>query len=175
MSNERVRPNAVYPAGRRPRPGQRDSSNATGSTTRSVSTQTPFRRLARTHALMTVGDVAMFASLAGSVLGLDPAGQRDAVLKYLVVSFAPFVVLAPLIGPTIDRIPGGRRVVIQGTAVVRAALYVLMAFHTKDVLLYPLLLIALVMQKTYAVSKTAVVPLVVRNEEELVEANSKLG
>ena len=93
---------------------------------------------------MSIGDVAMFASLAGSVLGLDPDGQRTAVLQFLLVSFAPFVVLAPLIGPTIDRIPGGRRVVIQGTAVVRAALYVMMAFHTDDVVLYPLLFIALV-------------------------------
>ena len=33
----------------------------------------------------------------------------------------------------------------------------------------------MVMQKTYAVSKSALVPLVVRSEEELVEANSKLS
>ncbi|MCY7300220.1 MAG: MFS transporter, partial [Ilumatobacteraceae bacterium] len=101
--------------------------------------------------------------------------QRSAVLRYLIVSFAPFVVVAPLIGPTIDRIPGGRKMVMQITAVVRACLYVLMAFHTDDILLYPLVFVALVMQKTYAVSKSAIVPSVVRNDDELVEANSKLG
>lgn len=185
-----MRADAVYPRGTRPSRSTRStrSTRSAGPATssrqrppssttrrRPVNAQTPFRRLARTHALMSIGDVAMFASLAGSVLGLDPDGQRTAVLQFLLVSFAPFVVLAPLIGPTIDRIPGGRRVVIQGTAVVRAALYVMMAFHTDDVVLYPLLFIALVMQKTYAVSKIAVVPLVVRNAEELVEANSKLG
>ncbi len=30
-----------------------------------------------------------------AVLALDPDGQRSAVLKFLIVSFAPFVVLAP--------------------------------------------------------------------------------
>lgn len=124
---------------------------------------------------MSIGDVTMFATLAGSVLALDPNGQRSAVLLFLVVSFAPFVVLAPLIGPTIDRMPGGRRTVIQVTAVVRAGLYVMMAFHTDDVVLYPLLFVALVMQKTYAVSRIAIVPLVVRDNAELVEANSSFA
>lgn len=138
-------------------------------------TQSPFRRLARTHALIAIGDAAMYGAVAGEVLSLGPDAQRSAVLRYLIVSFAPFVVVAPLIGPTIDRIPGGRRMVVQITAIVRAFLYVMMAFHTDDILLYPLVFVALVMQKTYAVSKSALVPTVVRNDDELVEANSKLG
>lgn len=153
-----MRADAVFRNGRRP-----------------VQTQSPFRRLARTHALIAIGDVAMYGAVAGEVLSLGPDAQRSAVLRYLIVSFAPFVVVAPLIGPTIDRIPGGRRMVVQITAVVRALLYVMMAFHTDDILLYPLVFVALVMQKTYAVSKSALVPSVVRNDDELVEANSKLG
>ncbi len=140
-----------------------------------MQTQSPFRRLARTHAFIAIGDAAMYGAVAGEVLSLGPDAQRSAVLRYLIVSFAPFVVVAPLIGPTIDRIPGGRRMVVQITAVVRAALYVLMAFHTDDILLYPLVFVALVMQKTYTVSKSALVPSVVRDDDELVEANSKLG
>jgi hypothetical protein len=80
-----------------------------------------------------------------------------------------------LIGPTLDRIPGGRRFVVQITAVVRAVLFIAIAFHADDLLLFPLVFGVMVMQKTYAVSKSALVPLVVRNEQELVEANSKLG
>ena len=114
----------------------------------------------------------MYGAVAGEVLSLGPDPQRSAVLRYLIVSFAPFVVVAPLIGPTIDRIPGGRRMVVQITAVARAVLYVFMAFHTDDILLYPLVFVALVMQKTYAVSKSALVPSVVRSDDELVEANS---
>jgi hypothetical protein len=41
--------------------------------------------------------------------------------------------------------------------------------------LFPLVFVALVLQKTYTVSKSALVPAVVRSETELVEANSKLG
>lgn len=136
----------------------------------------PFRRLARTHALMAFGDAAMYGALAGSVLlGLSPDAQRPRVLLYLLVSAAPFAVVAPLIGPMIDRVRGGRRMVVQLTAVGRAVLYLLMAQHVDDLWLYPLVFGALVMQKTYAVSKSALVPAVVRNETELVEANSKLG
>jgi len=122
-----------------------------------------------------MGDVAMYAALAGSVLSLDPNGQRSAVLRYLIVSFAPFVVVAPLIGPTIDRIPGGRRAVVQITTGVRMLLYLVMAFYSDGLALYPLMFVALVMQKTYTVSKSALVPMVVRSDDELVEANSKLG
>lgn len=136
----------------------------------------PFQRLARTHALMAFGDAAMYGALAGTVLlGLSPDAQRPRVLLYLLVSAAPFAVVAPAIGPTVDRIRGGRRMVVQLTAVGRAVLYVLMAQHVDDLWLYPLVFGALVLQKTYAVSKSALVPSVVRNETELVEANSKLG
>lgn len=135
-----------------------------------------FQRLARTHAFMAIGDAAMYGALAGSfLLGLTPDAQRPKVLLYLLISAAPFAVVAPAIGPTIDRIPGGRRMVMQITAAVRALVYLLMIFHVDDVLLYPLVFVALVMQKTYSVSKSALVPLVVRSDEELVEANSKLG
>jgi len=136
----------------------------------------PFRRLARTHALMAFGDAAMFGALAGSVLlGLSPDAQRPRVLLYLLVSAAPFAVVAPLIGPTVDRIRGGRKMVVQLTAVGRAVLYGLMIQHVGDLWLYPLVFGVLVLQKTYAVSKSALVPAVVRSETELVEANSKLG
>ncbi|MFM2078388.1 MAG: hypothetical protein RJA49_2278 [Actinomycetota bacterium] len=136
----------------------------------------PFQRLARTHGFMAIGDAAMYGALAGSfLLGLTPDAQRPKVLLYLLVSAAPFAVVAPAIGPTVDRIPGGRRMVMQITAVGRALVYVLMIPHVDDLLLYPLVFVALVLQKTYSVSKSALVPSVVRNDEELVEANSKLG
>jgi MFS family permease len=125
---------------------------------------------------MAMGDVAMYGALAGSVLfNLTPDAQRSKVLLYLLVSAAPFAVVAPAIGPTVDRIPGGRRMVMQITAVARGLLYLFMAFHADDLLLYPLVFGTLVMQKTYAVSKSALVPVVVRTDDELVEANSKLG
>ena len=68
---------------------------------------------------MAMGDAAMYGALAGSVLfSLSPDAQRDRVLLYLLVSVAPFAVVAPAIGPTVDRIPGGRRMVIDRKSVV---------------------------------------------------------
>ncbi|MFM2072865.1 MAG: hypothetical protein RLZZ623_3129 [Actinomycetota bacterium] len=135
-----------------------------------------FSRLARTHAAIAAGDAAMAVALADSVLfSLDADAARGRVLLFLGISFVPFLFVAPFIGPIIDRTAGGRRFVIQVTALVRAALAMLMAFHIEGLLLFPLAFGAMVMQKTYAVSKSALVPSVVRSEEELVEANSKLG
>lgn len=118
----------------------------------------------------------MVGVLATSVVfTLDPSAARGKVLLYLLVSAAPFAIVAPAIGPTVDRFPGGRRIVIQVTAVARAAIYAVMAFHYDDLLFFPLVFGAMVMQKTYAVSKSALMPSVVRSDEELVEANSKLS
>ena len=50
-----------------------------------------------------------------------------------------------------------------------------MAVSIDSLTLFPLVFAALVLQKTYLVSKQALVPSVVRTEAELVEANSKLG
>jgi len=135
-----------------------------------------FRRLALTHAAMMGGDAAMIVALADSLfLSIDPSAARGRVLLFLVVSFAPFLVIAPLIGPAIDRAAGGRRAVIQVIAAVRVVLAVLMALFIDNLALFPLVFAALVLQKGYLVSKQALVPSVVRHEGELVEANSKLG
>jgi Major Facilitator Superfamily len=125
---------------------------------------------------MTAGDVAMVVSLAGSLFfSITPDAARSKVLLYLLVSFAPFAVVAPLIGPVIDRAPGGRRLIIQLTAVGRALLFIVMIFHLDDLLLFPLSFGVMILQKTYGVSRSALIPTVVNSKTELVEANSKLG
>ena len=135
-----------------------------------------FRRLSITHAAMIGGDAAMLVALADSLfLSIDPSAARSRVLLFLVVSFAPFIVIAPLIGPVIDRAAGGRRTVIQLVAGGRVVLSLLMAVFIDNLALFPLVFASLVLQKSYIVSKSALVPSVVRTEDELVEANSKLG
>ena len=135
-----------------------------------------FRRLAITHAAMMGGDAVMVVALANTLFfDIDPSEARWRVLLFLCISFAPFIVLAPLIGPVLDRIAGGRRAAIQIVALCRVVLAVLMAFAINTLALFPLVFIALVLQKTYLVSKSAIVPSVVRSERDLVEANSKLG
>ncbi len=146
------------------------------STTRSGRPLTAFQRLARTHALMAAGEAVMAVALAGSLfLDISPTAARGRVLLFLVVSVAPFAVVAPLIGPGIDRMAGGRRLVVQFAALGRAVVSVLMMANLDNLLLFPLAFAAMVLQKTYIVSKSALVPSVVADDDELVEANSKLG
>jgi hypothetical protein len=135
-----------------------------------------FRRLSITHAAMMGGDAAMIVALADSLFfSIEPSAARGRVLLFLVVSFAPFLLIAPLIGPVIDRAAGGRRTVIQLVAAARVVLTLLMATAIDNLALFPLVFAALVLQKTYLVSKQALVPSVVHTERDLVEANSKLG
>ena len=139
-------------------------------------TASKFRRLAITHALMMGGDAAMVVALADSLFfDIDLDAARSRVLLFLVIGFAPFLVVAPLIGPLIDRVAGGRKFVIQVVALSRVILTLLMAQYLDALALFPLVFASLVLQKTYAVSKSAIVPSTVRSETELVEANSKLG
>ena len=118
----------------------------------------------------------MVVALADSFFfDVDPSGARSKVLAFLLVSFTPFLVVAPFIGPVIDRVRGGRRFVVQAVAVARIVVQLLMIRFSDDTALFGLVFVALVLQKTYQVSKSALVPAVVRSDRELVEANSKLG
>ena len=135
-----------------------------------------FTRLARTHAAMAAGDGIMAVALAGSVFfSTDPGQARSRVALFLVLTMAPFSVVAPVVGPIIDRAPGGRRATVVALALGRALLSVLLVSNYDSLLLFPIALLSLVCSKGYAVSKSALVPSVVTHETELVEANAKLG
>ena len=135
----------------------------------------PFTWLARTHLLSAAGDALIAIALAGSLFfNLDPAAARPKVALYLLVTMAPFALVGPLIGPLVDRARGGRRSMIIGAGIARAVLALMMVRHLNSLLLFPEAFGALVAGKTYHVAKSAVVPGLVREQRDLVEANSKL-
>lgn len=136
----------------------------------------PFGRLARTHALSVMGDVLVTIALADSIFfGISPADARPKVLLYLVLTMAPFAVVAPLLGPWIDATSGGRRLMLMLAAAGRAAVAVLLIDDIDGLLMFPEAFVVLVLAKSHAVARSALVPTVVRDETELVEANSKLS
>jgi hypothetical protein len=94
---------------------------------------------------------------------------------FLAISLAPFAVIAPFIGPVIDRVPGGRRITVLIVNVLRCVTVLLMIPRINSVALFPLAFISLVLSRTYAVSKTALVPTLVSSDQELVAANGSLG
>jgi hypothetical protein len=136
----------------------------------------PFTRLARVHALSVATDALIATSLAGSLFFSIPTGAaRGKVALYLLLTMAPFAVIAPLIGPAIDRIHGGRRLMVIVSAGTRAFVCAFMALHVKDLLLFPCAFAVLVLGKAYGIAKSSLVPTVVADDAGLVEANSRLS
>ena len=133
-------------------------------------------RLARVHAFGAASDAAIAVTLAGSIFfSISPDDSRGRVALYLALTMAPFAIVAPLLGPAIDRAKGGRRWMILGTAAGRAVMAFLMISNIDSLWLFPLAFTILVLQKAYSVAKSAVVPALVRSEGDLVSANSRLA
>lgn len=135
----------------------------------------PFSRLAVAHAFSVAGDTLLTIALAGSLFfSISPTAAKGKVALYLALTVAPFAVVAPLIGPLLDRSRGGRRLVMVGTNGGRAIACFLMAGDLDTLLLFPEAFAFLVLSKGYSITKSALVPAAVLDEDELVEANSKL-
>lgn len=139
-------------------------------------TTSAFTRLARVHALSTAVDALVATSLAGSLFFSIPTGEaRGRVALYLLLTIAPFAVVGPVMGPALDRMPGGRRLLVILTGIARAVVCLVMSRHVDSLLLFPLAFAILVLGKAYAIARSALVPTVVATDAELVEANSKLS
>ena len=118
----------------------------------------------------------MAVALADSLfLSISPTAARPKVILFLLLSFAPFTVVARYIGPVVESFRGGQRAVLFGVALMRAVLMIGMVTSIKSLSLFPLAFGALVLSKTYSISKSALVPQVVSGDEALVEANSRLA
>jgi hypothetical protein len=131
--------------------------------------------LARTQALVSAGDTLVALALAGSLFfSISPDAARTQVAQYLLLTMAPFAVVAPLLGPWIDRAQGGRRSMVVLSAAGRAALCVLMIDDLDGLLLFPEALAVLVLGKGYSVARASLVPGLVRDESALVEGNARL-
>src|SRR5918998_1339367 len=146
-----------------PEPGWRPLSKPA----RAELVQSPFGRLAVTHALGMAGDALVTMALAGSLFfSISPGAARGRVALYLILTMAPFAVVAPLIGPLLDRKRGGRRMMVIVSSAGRALACVFMVQNLESVLLFPLAFTVLVLSKAYFVTKSALVPTTVRGERE---------
>lgn len=122
------------------------------------------------------GDAFVAVALAGTLFfntSLDQA--RSEVALYLLVTMAPFAVLAPFIGPMLDRVQQGRRYILAGTLLARGLLCWGMsaALHHDAVTLFPAAFGVLILQKAYGVTRSAVTPRLLPTELTLVSANAR--
>ncbi|MCE3034122.1 MULTISPECIES: MFS transporter [Streptomyces] len=134
-------------------------------------------KLIELHAVNGAGDVMITVALASTVFFSVPTDEaRGRVALYLAITMAPFTVLAPVIGPLLDRLPHGRRAAMAAAMLARALLALLIsgAVATGSLELYPAALGVLVASKAYGVVRSAVVPRLLPPLFSLVKANSRV-
>jgi len=134
-------------------------------------------RLIELHAFNAAGDAAVAISLAGTLFFAQPGEARGQVALFLGLTMLPFAIVAPLLGPFLDRFSHGRRWAIGGTMALRAFLCWLMAdaVATQSLAMFPTALGVLVSSKAYGVARAATVPRLVPPGLTLVKANSRIS
>ncbi len=132
---------------------------------------------ALTYATMAnfASDAAIAVALANTLFFSAATGEdKTKVALYLVITIAPFALIAPLVGPMLDRLQHGRRIALASSFLLRTVLAVVLVFNFDSWILYPAALGMLVFSKSFAVLKSAVTPRVLPPEIDLVRVNSRL-
>jgi len=120
-------------------------------------------------------DAAMAIALANTLFFAATSGEsKGKVALYLLITIAPFALVAPVIGPALDRIQRGRRLAMCVSSVGQGLMAVVMALHFDDWLLYPAALGMMVLSKSFTVLKAAVTPRVVPPEITLSKTNARI-
>ncbi len=148
-------------------------------TTASGAGRTGLSSLLELSIASAIGDAFVVIALAGTLFFNSSAEQaRGRAAFALIVTIAPYAILAPLIGPMLDRVRRGNKYILTGTLLARGLLCWGMAGavqHGDTVTLVPAALGVLVLQKAYAVTKAAVTPRLLPSEITLVSANSRFS
>jgi hypothetical protein len=120
-------------------------------------------------------DAFVAVSLAGTIFFSTSIDQaRGRVVVFLLVTILPFAVLAPFIGPALDRMQQGRRYLLAGTLLARGLLcWGMSAAINNPVTLLPAAFGILVLQKSYGVVRASVTPRLLPAEITLVTANAR--
>ncbi|MCK2213563.1 MFS transporter [Actinomadura sp. ATCC 31491] len=141
--------------------------------------RTGLGRLIELSAGNSAGDAMVTVALASTVFFGVPVGEaRGSVALYLVITMLPFALLAPFVGPILDRFRSGRRYVMAGTLFGRGLLCFAMAAAVGPGDLPTLFIGALgvlVLSKAYNVSRAAIMPNVLPADITLVSANARVA
>ncbi|MGQ0481205.1 MAG: MFS transporter [Pseudonocardia sp.] len=120
-------------------------------------------------------DAAIAVALANTLFfSAATAESKSKVALYLLITVAPFALVAPVIGPMLDRLQRGRRWALALSFVGRAVLAVVMAANFDTWALYPAALGVMVLSKSNTVLRAAVTPRVLPPTITLVTTNSRL-
>ncbi|GAA3571086.1 hypothetical protein GCM10022419_059930 [Nonomuraea rosea] len=141
--------------------------------------RTGLGRLIELSAGNSASDAMVTVALASTVFFGVPVGEaRGSVALYLVITMLPFGLLAPFVGPILDRLRSGRRYVMAGTLFGRGLLCFAMAAAVGPGDLPTLFIGALgvlVLSKAFNVSRAAIMPNVLPADITLVSANARVA
>lgn len=135
-------------------------------------------RLFEVHAVSSAGDAAVALALAGSLFFKVPTGEaRGQVAMFLGLTLLPFVVIAPLIGPFLDRFRQGRRWAIGTTMALRAFLAWVLAgsVQHQTAWQFPAALGVLICAKAYGVTRSSATPRLTPPDLTLVQVNGRMS
>jgi hypothetical protein len=131
-------------------------------------------RLLDLHALSCAGDTLVTMGLAGTVFFRADAGTaRSGVALYLLITMAPFALIAPIVGPVLDRFRHGRRWALAVTMLGRAFLAWLISDYIHAFGLYPAAFGVLILSRAYGVARSAAVPRLLPASLRLSEAGAR--
>jgi predicted MFS family arabinose efflux permease len=134
------------------------------------------RRLTITHAVDDFADSLITLSLIGSLFfSVSLEASRSRILLYLLLTAAPLAVVAQVVGPALDRIRAGSRVVVICSHLARAVFALLLASSLLSLAFYPLVFGILLSRKAYALAKIAMVAQLAPERTELVAASGHLA
>lgn len=134
------------------------------------------RRLTIAHALDDLADALITLSLIGSLFfSVSLEASRSRILLYLLLTALPLAVVAQVVGPALDRIRAGSRVVMICSHLARAVFGLLLASSLLSLAFYPLVFGILLSRKAYALAKTAMVAQLAPERTELVTASGHLA
>ncbi|OBK23282.1 MFS transporter [Mycobacterium asiaticum] len=127
-------------------------------------------------------DSAMAVALANTLFFAAASGEsKSKVALYLLITIAPFAIIAPLIGPALDKLQHGRRVALALSFALRTALALILVMNYDGAsgsfppwVLYPCALAMMVFSKSFSVLRSAVTPRVMPPSIDLVRVNSRL-
>lgn len=134
-----------------------------------------FGRLLAFQASGAAGDTMVAVALAGSLFFSVPeATARERVALYLLLTMAPFAIVAPLLSRVLDRHGAGLKVAMLLSGAGRGALAWLLATRLDSLLLFPIAFGVLMLSRVALVARGAVLPHVVPEGRPLVAANATL-
>ena len=135
-----------------------------------------FRRLAISYSANVAGDTLIALALADTLFFSVPSVQaRSNVIAYLLITVAPFAIIAPVLGSIFARYPGSYRAGLTGASVLRAAITLGLLRIGTGIELFVLAFALLALSRIYGISRSALLPMALERPVALVAANARLA